>query len=80
VPGGVLRSPMPGTVLAISVAQGSMVTAGTPLLVVEAMKMEHAITAPVDGVVTELHVGPGQQVALDEVLVTVMASARPPQE
>jgi acetyl-CoA/propionyl-CoA carboxylase biotin carboxyl carrier protein len=80
VPGGVLRSPMPGTVLAISVAQGSMVTAGTPLLVVEAMKMEHAITAPVDGVVTELHVGPGQQVALDEVLVTVAASARPPQE
>ena len=80
VPGGVLRSPMPGTVLAISVAEGSMVTAGTPLLVVEAMKMEHAITAPVDGVVTELHVGPGQQVALDEVLVTVTASARPPQE
>ena len=77
---GVVRSPMPGTVLDISVAEGSMVRAGTPLLVVEAMKMEHAITAPVDGVVTELHVGTGQQVAVDEVLVTVAAPAHPHQE
>jgi acetyl-CoA/propionyl-CoA carboxylase biotin carboxyl carrier protein len=77
---GAVRSPMPGTVLEISVAEGSMVTVGLPLLVVEAMKMEHVITAPVDGVVTELHVGTGQQVGVDEVLVTVAASAGPPQE
>jgi acetyl-CoA/propionyl-CoA carboxylase biotin carboxyl carrier protein len=62
---------MPGTVLVVKVARGDVVSAGTPLLVVEAMKMEHTITAPVDGVVTELHVQPGQQVALDESLAVV---------
>ncbi|MDQ3150631.1 MAG: acetyl/propionyl-CoA carboxylase subunit alpha, partial [Actinomycetota bacterium] len=68
---GVLRSPMPGTVLAVSVAEGDDVAAGTSLLVVEAMKMEHAVTAPVSGVVADLRVRAGQQVAVDEVLVTV---------
>jgi acetyl-CoA/propionyl-CoA carboxylase biotin carboxyl carrier protein len=69
--GGPVTSPMPGTVLVVKVARGDVVSAGTPLLVVEAMKMEHTITAPVDGVVTELHVQPGQQVALDESLAVV---------
>ncbi len=71
---GVLRSPMPGTVLVVSVAEGDDVAAGTSLLVVEAMKMEHAITAPVDGVVTDLRVRAGQQVAVGEVLVTVTST------
>lgn len=70
---GVLRSPMPGTVLTVSVDEGEEVSAGTPLLVVEAMKMEHAITAPVAGVVADLRVRPGQQVAVDEVLGSVSA-------
>jgi len=69
--GGPLTSPMPGTVLAVRVTPGQHVTAGTPLLVVEAMKMEHTITAQVDGVVTELFVHAGQQVALDERLAVV---------
>jgi acetyl-CoA/propionyl-CoA carboxylase biotin carboxyl carrier protein len=69
--GGPLTSPMPGTVLAVRVAVGAEVTAGTPLLVVEAMKMEHTITAQVDGVVSELYVRAGQQVALDEPLAVV---------
>jgi acetyl-CoA/propionyl-CoA carboxylase biotin carboxyl carrier protein len=69
--GGPLTSPMPGTVLDVRVAVGAEVTAGTPLLVVEAMKMEHTITAPVDGVVSELYVRAGQQVALDEPLAVV---------
>jgi acetyl-CoA/propionyl-CoA carboxylase biotin carboxyl carrier protein len=68
---GPIKSPMPGTVLVVKVAQGDVVSAGTPLLVVEAMKMEHTITAPVDGVVAELHVKAGQQVALDENLALV---------
>ncbi|PRX49108.1 acetyl-CoA/propionyl-CoA carboxylase, biotin carboxylase, biotin carboxyl carrier protein [Prauserella shujinwangii] len=68
---GPVTSPMPGTVLVVKAARGDVVSAGTPLLVVEAMKMEHTITAPVDGVVTELHVQAGQQVALDEPLALV---------
>jgi acetyl-CoA/propionyl-CoA carboxylase biotin carboxyl carrier protein len=69
--GGELRSPMPGAVLAVSVAEGDTVVAGQPLLVIEAMKMEHTIAAPTDGVVTELAVREGQQVAVDQPLATV---------
>ncbi|GAB3584935.1 acetyl-CoA carboxylase biotin carboxylase subunit [Amycolatopsis endophytica] len=68
---GPVVSPMPGTVLVVKVAQGDVVSAGAPLLVVEAMKMEHTLTAPVDGVVEELRVQVGQQVALDETLAVV---------
>ncbi|MGH3433393.1 MAG: biotin/lipoyl-containing protein, partial [Thermocrispum sp.] len=71
VAGGPVTSPMPGTVLVVRVKQGEPVAAGQPLLVVEAMKMEHTITAPVDGVVAELPVTAGQKVALDEVLAVV---------
>jgi acetyl-CoA/propionyl-CoA carboxylase biotin carboxyl carrier protein len=69
--GGPVTSPMPGTVLVVKAAVGDRVTAGTPLLVVEAMKMEHTITAPVDGVLTELNVQAGQQVALNQPLALV---------
>jgi acetyl-CoA/propionyl-CoA carboxylase biotin carboxyl carrier protein len=69
---GPVTSPMPGTVLVVKVAAGDVVRAGTPLLVVEAMKMEHTVTAPIDGVVSELPVRAGQQVALDETLAVVM--------
>jgi acetyl-CoA/propionyl-CoA carboxylase biotin carboxyl carrier protein len=68
---GPVTSPMPGTVLVVKVAAGDVVKAGTPLLVVEAMKMEHTVTAPIDGVVSELPVRAGQQVALDETLAIV---------
>jgi acetyl-CoA/propionyl-CoA carboxylase biotin carboxyl carrier protein len=68
---GELRSPMPGTVLAVRVGEGETVAAGHPLLVVEAMKMEHTIAAPHDGVVRELSVHTGQQVVVDQLLVTV---------
>jgi acetyl-CoA/propionyl-CoA carboxylase biotin carboxyl carrier protein len=64
---------MPGTVLAVRVRAGDRVAAGTPLVIVEAMKMEHTVTAPVDGVVAQLYVHTGQQVALDEPLATVTA-------
>ncbi|MGH3859693.1 biotin carboxylase N-terminal domain-containing protein [Actinokineospora sp.] len=69
--GGPVTSPMPGTVLVVKVAAGDHVTVGQPLLVVEAMKMEHTITAKVDGVVSELNVHAGQQVALNQVLTVV---------
>ncbi|MBC6448308.1 acetyl-CoA carboxylase biotin carboxylase subunit [Actinokineospora xionganensis] len=72
--GGPVTSPMPGTVLVVKVAAGDHVTAGQPLLVVEAMKMEHTITAKVDGVVSELNVHAGQQVALNQILTVVTPS------
>ncbi|MEW2353984.1 biotin carboxylase N-terminal domain-containing protein [Spirillospora sp. NPDC029432] len=68
---GVLRSPMPGTVLAVKAAEGDRVAAGEPLVVVEAMKMEHTVTAPVAGVVARLPARTGAQVALDAVLAVI---------
>jgi 3-methylcrotonyl-CoA carboxylase alpha subunit len=60
---GLLTAPMPGKVIAISTTAGAKVVRGTPLLVMEAMKMEHTIVAPADGVVAELLYGLGDQVA-----------------
>lgn len=74
---GVVRSPMPGTVLLVKAAVGDQVTAGQPLVIVEAMKMEHAVTAPVAGVVRELPVRAGQPVDMDAVLAVVEASDVP---
>ncbi|TDC47246.1 ATP-grasp domain-containing protein [Actinomadura sp. KC345] len=68
---GVLRSPMPGTILAVKAAEGERVAQGQPLVVVEAMKMEHAVTAPLAGVVAKLPVRAGAQVALDAVLAVI---------
>jgi acetyl-CoA/propionyl-CoA carboxylase biotin carboxyl carrier protein len=70
--GGPLVSPMPGTVLLVKAQQGERVTAGQPLLVIEAMKMEHTIAAPVDGVLTEMRVKAGQQVALSQPVALVI--------
>ncbi|MGW5435055.1 ATP-binding protein [Nocardia asteroides] len=67
-----IRSPMPGAVIAAPVADGATVAAGDPVIVIEAMKMEHALTAPVAGTV-EVLVQPGAQVKLDQVLVRVLA-------
>jgi acetyl-CoA/propionyl-CoA carboxylase biotin carboxyl carrier protein len=69
--GGPVRSPMPGTVRLVEVAEGQHVTAGQKLVVVEAMKMEHVLTAAVDGVVRELRAREGATVAKDAVLLTV---------
>jgi 3-methylcrotonyl-CoA carboxylase alpha subunit len=68
---GTVRSPMPGAVIAVNAAVGQAVTAGQPLLVVEAMKMEHTVTAPMDGTVTELAAKPGKQVRMDEPLAVI---------
>ncbi|MEU0844789.1 biotin carboxylase N-terminal domain-containing protein [Streptomyces sp. NPDC005962] len=68
---GELTAPMPGTVTVVKAAVGDEVTAGQGLLVVEAMKMEHLISAPHDGTVTELEVTPGSTVAMDQLLAVV---------
>jgi len=71
---GTVRSPMPGTILAVHVTAGDTVSAGQPVLVVEAMKMEHTVTAPLDGVITELTAKAGQQVSMDETLAVIEAT------
>lgn len=67
-----VRAPLPGTVTAIHVADGSNVTVGQPVVTIEAMKMEHQLKAPLDGVVT-IHVTDAQQVRLDQNILTVAA-------
>jgi propionyl-CoA carboxylase alpha chain len=68
---GSLLAPMPGSVVRIAVAVGDRVTAGQPMLWLEAMKMQHQINAPADGVVAELPVNEGQQVEVGAVLAVV---------
>jgi biotin carboxyl carrier protein len=72
---GSLLAPMPGAVVRVLVDCGQQVTTGDTLVVLEAMKMEHAIRAPHDGVVTELRVSAGQQVESGAVLAVVETDA-----
>jgi 3-methylcrotonyl-CoA carboxylase alpha subunit len=72
---GRLTAPMPGRMVAFLVQSGDAVKAGQPLAVIEAMKMEHTIAAPRDGIVTELLYGAGDQVAEGAELLRVEAPA-----
>ncbi|WP_160004391.1 ATP-binding protein [Nocardioides sp. AX2bis] len=71
VASGSLLAPMPGSVVSVLVTHGAQVTAGQPVLVLEAMKMQHTVTAPHDGTVVQVDVTPGTQVAAGEVLAVV---------
>jgi acetyl/propionyl-CoA carboxylase alpha subunit len=66
---GSCRAPMPGKVIAVRVAVGEAVTVNQPLVVLEAMKMEHALDAPTDGTIAEVLVQPGDIVQADQELV-----------
>ncbi|MFD9599501.1 acetyl-CoA carboxylase biotin carboxylase subunit [Streptomyces sp. NPDC059970] len=72
-----LAAPMPGTVTVVKVEVGDEVVAGQSLLVVEAMKMEHVISAPHAGIVTELDVTAGTTVAMDQILAVVTPAEAP---
>ena len=69
--GGGLTAPMPGKVLDVLVAAGEVVSAGTTLMVLEAMKMEHRIVAAADGVVMAVHFAAGDQVEQGVALLTL---------
>ncbi|GIG04910.1 acetyl/propionyl/methylcrotonyl-CoA carboxylase subunit alpha [Catellatospora coxensis] len=71
VASGSLLAPLPGAVIRVAVAEGDQVTAGQPLLWLEAMKMQHEITAPTGGTVTHLPVAVGHQVEVGAVLAVV---------
>jgi 3-methylcrotonyl-CoA carboxylase alpha subunit len=76
---GQLVAPMPGKILKVFVAVGEKVSRGAPLVVMEAMKMEHTIAAPADGTITTIRYRPGEQVAEgEELLVLEVAPAKPP--
>jgi acetyl/propionyl-CoA carboxylase alpha subunit len=70
----VLVAPMPGRVIAVRVAEGASVRAHQAIIVIEAMKMEHAVVAPTDGTVVHLAAAEGQQVQRGDVLGEVSAS------
>ncbi|MGH3563837.1 MAG: biotin/lipoyl-containing protein, partial [Mycobacterium sp.] len=72
---GSLVAPMPGSVSRLGADVGDAVTAGQPLIWLEAMKMEHTIAAPADGVLTQLNVKSGEQVEVGTVLARVEAPA-----
>ncbi|KQY95675.1 MULTISPECIES: acetyl/propionyl/methylcrotonyl-CoA carboxylase subunit alpha [unclassified Brevundimonas] len=71
---GSLRAPMPGKIVATPARPGDTVTRGQPVVVLEAMKMEHALVAPFDGVVGEVGVAVGDQVSADTVVAVVTAT------
>jgi biotin carboxyl carrier protein len=68
---GRIEAPMPGTIVAVHVAEGDTVSTGQPLMVLESMKMQNEITAPVDGVVKHLGCGQGEQVGFGAILVEI---------
>ncbi len=73
--GGSLTAPMPGKILAVLVANGAAVKRGAPLLVLEAMKMEHTIAAPADGVVERVKFRAGEQVEEGVELIAFLPAA-----
>jgi propionyl-CoA carboxylase alpha chain len=72
---GSLLAPMPGSVVSVAVEPGAEVAAGAPVLVLEAMKMQHTVSAPHAGTVTEIPVSVGAQVAAGDVLAVVSTSS-----
>jgi 3-methylcrotonyl-CoA carboxylase alpha subunit len=67
--GGKLTAPMPGKVIAVMVKVGDEVKKGRPLVILEAMKMEHTIVAPVDGIVSQVNFKVGEQVSDGDALL-----------
>jgi pyruvate carboxylase subunit B len=65
---------MPGSIVEVKVKAGDKVNAGDPVLVIEAMKMENEIQAPISGVVISVHVKKGDSVAPDETLVEIQCT------
>ena len=68
---GAILAPMPGKVTSVEVSKGEKVSKGQRLLTLEAMKMEHGMVAPFDGVVAELNASAGQQVQVDVLLAKI---------
>ncbi len=72
---GAILSPMPGKIIAVDISEGDTVTKGQKLLTLEAMKMEHSLTAPFDGIVSSLNATLDAQVQVDALLAQIDAEA-----
>ena len=70
-PDGAVLAPMPGIIIRYEVAQGQAVKAGDTIVILEAMKMESVLPAPIDGTVRELRVKPGDRVAKDDIIAVI---------
>jgi biotin carboxyl carrier protein len=70
--GVIVTPPMPGKILEVRVSEGDEVKKGTPLLILEAMKMKNEITSPVDGIVRDLKAAAGKNVKSKEVLLRIV--------
>ena len=73
-----LGAPMPGAVTQVLVREGDAVSAGQPLVIVEAMKMEHVVRAPRAGIIKTLHVQPGAQVESGAIVAEIGPPPPPP--
>ena len=73
--GGLVRAPMHGKVLGVLVEEGARVTRGQRLAIIEAMKMEHTLVAPIDGTVAEIAVAQDAQVAEGAKVMVIAANA-----
>ena len=71
--GDMVKAPMPGKLLSLTVVAGAEVKRGDTVAVMEAMKMEHALTAPRDGVVEAVSGKAGDQVSEGDILVQLVA-------
>ncbi|MCJ2556126.1 MAG: hypothetical protein LN415_03340 [Candidatus Thermoplasmatota archaeon] len=69
--GGAIHPPMPGRVVSISAKKGAKLHAGSPLLILEAMKMQNEISSPFGGTVREIRVKPGDLVDVDDILIVI---------
>lgn len=69
---GRLEAPMPGNIVSVNVDVGDTVSAGTPVVVLESMKMQNEITAPFDGTVERISCAPGDQVGFGQVLAEIV--------
>jgi biotin carboxyl carrier protein len=68
---GVVRAPMPGRIISVSISVGDVVTKGQPVIVLESMKMENTITAPTDGTVSAVHVAAGDSVQHGQTMAEI---------
>ncbi len=68
---GNLTAPMPGKILEVKVTEGEEVKQGTPMVILEAMKMENELKSPVDGTVTAVHIEAGSSVEKNTVLIEI---------